>query len=67
MTKWMFEPGHTAATFRAMHMMVTWVTGAFKDIHGSMEFDWDSCLETISRARSTRRSCGRASPLETSI
>jgi polyisoprenoid-binding protein YceI len=25
-------------------MMVTWVRGLFKDIHGRMEFDWDSCL-----------------------
>jgi polyisoprenoid-binding protein YceI len=45
-TKWMFEPGHTAAEFRAMHMMVTWVRGLFKDIHGTLEFDWDSCLDS---------------------
>jgi polyisoprenoid-binding protein YceI len=25
-------------------MMVTWVRGHFKDIHGRLEFDWDSCL-----------------------
>jgi polyisoprenoid-binding protein YceI len=25
-------------------MMVTWVRGLFKDIHGRLEFDWDSCL-----------------------
>lgn len=39
MTKWTFEPGHTAAAFRARHMMVTYVCGAFKDVHGSLEFD----------------------------
>lgn len=39
MAKWFFEPGHTAAEFRARHMMVTWVRGHFKDIHGAL--DWD--------------------------
>ncbi|MCH8127794.1 YceI family protein [candidate division KSB1 bacterium] len=39
MAKWTFEPGHTAAEFRARHMMVTWVRGHFTDIHGSLEFD----------------------------
>src|SRR5215471_14141987 len=39
MAKWTFEPGHTAAEFRARHMMVTWVRGHFKNIKGSMEFD----------------------------
>jgi polyisoprenoid-binding protein YceI len=46
MTSWMFEPGHTAITFRARHMMVTWVAGHFKDVHGRLEFDWDRCLES---------------------
>lgn len=41
MAKWVFEPGHTAAEFRARHMMVTWVRGHFKDVHGSLEFDPD--------------------------
>lgn len=45
MAKWTFEPGHTEAEFRARHMMVTWVRGLFKDIHGRMDFDWDSCLD----------------------
>lgn len=44
MTTWIFEPGHTELAFRARHMMVTWVRGAFKDVHGKLEFDWDSCL-----------------------
>jgi polyisoprenoid-binding protein YceI len=46
MANWTFEPGHTEAEFRARHMMVTWVRGLFKDIHGHMQFDWDHCLET---------------------
>ena len=37
--KWFFEPGHSAAEFRARHMMVTWVRGAFKNIHGHLDFD----------------------------
>src|SRR5258707_15798719 len=39
MAKWTFEPGHTAAEFRARHMMVTYVRGHFKNIHGTLEFD----------------------------
>ena len=27
MAKWTFEPGHTAAEFRARHMMVSYVRG----------------------------------------
>jgi polyisoprenoid-binding protein YceI len=45
MATWIFEPGHTEAEFRARHMMVTWVRGLFKDIHGRMEFSWEDCLE----------------------
>ncbi|HJT78760.1 MAG TPA: YceI family protein [Gemmataceae bacterium] len=39
MATWVFEPGHTAAEFRVRHMMVTWVRGHFKDVHGRLEFD----------------------------
>src|SRR5438876_4275130 len=39
MAKWTFEPGHTAAEFRARHMMVTYVRGHFKNVHGTLEFD----------------------------
>ena len=46
MQTWTFEPGHTEVGFRARHMMVTWVRGLFKDVHGSMRFDWNSCLES---------------------
>src|ERR1700694_2928413 len=45
MATWIFEPGHAEAEFRARHMMVTWVRGLFKDIHGRLELDWDRCLE----------------------
>ena len=45
MSTWIFEPGHTEAEFRARHMMVTWVRGLFKDIHGSLELDWGRSLE----------------------
>ena len=45
MSRWIFEPGHTEAEFRARHMMVTWVRGLFKDVHGRLELDWDRCLE----------------------
>lgn len=46
MSTWTLEPGHTEAEFRARHMMVTWVRGLFKDIHGSMEFDYQHPLST---------------------
>ena len=46
MRSWSFEPGHTAAEFTARHMMVTWVRGAFKDVHGRVHFDLDACMET---------------------
>jgi polyisoprenoid-binding protein YceI len=39
MATWIFEPGHTAAEFRARHMMVCWVRGHLKDVHGSLDFD----------------------------
>ena len=39
MAKWTFEPGHSAAEFRAWHMMVTWVRGHIKNVHGTMDFD----------------------------
>ena len=38
--------GAHEAEFRARHMMVTWVRGLFKDIHGTLEFDEDHCLDT---------------------
>jgi polyisoprenoid-binding protein YceI len=32
-------------------MMVTSVRGLFKDVHGSMRFDWDHCLDTTFTGR----------------
>lgn len=46
MAKWSFEPGHTAAEFRARHMMVTWVRGHFKNVRGSLQFDPENPLAT---------------------
>ena len=42
MSRWIFEPGHTAAEFCVKHMMVTYVRGHFKNVHGTLEFDPDS-------------------------
>jgi len=42
MSRWTFEPGHTAAEFRVRHMMVTYVRGHFKNVHGWLEFDPDA-------------------------
>jgi polyisoprenoid-binding protein YceI len=46
MAKWTFEPGHTAAEFRARHMMVTYVRGHFKNVHGTLEFDPDNAINS---------------------
>jgi polyisoprenoid-binding protein YceI len=55
MPTWVFEPGHTAAEFRARHMMVSWVRGHIKDVHGSLEFDPDNpaqlSIDTIIQAQ----------------
>jgi polyisoprenoid-binding protein YceI len=51
MGTWIFEPGHTAAEFRARHMMVTWVRGLFKDIRGTVEFDREQCMNTSFEGR----------------
>ena len=55
MTRWTFEPGHTAAEFCARHMMVTHVRGHFKDVHGTLEFDLEdparSSVEVVIDAR----------------
>jgi polyisoprenoid-binding protein YceI len=55
MSRWIFEPGHTAAEFCARHMMVTHVRGHFKDVHGTLDFDPDgpggSSVEVVIDAR----------------
>jgi polyisoprenoid-binding protein YceI len=45
MSTWIFEPGHTEAEFKARHMMVSWVRGLFKDVHGTLELDFDNCID----------------------
>jgi polyisoprenoid-binding protein YceI len=45
MSTWIFEPGHTEAEFKARHMMVSWVRGLFKNIHGKLELDFDRYFE----------------------
>ena len=39
MSKWTFEPGHTAASFAVRHMMVTWVRGLFGNVQGTLDVD----------------------------
>src|SRR2546429_3495777 len=39
LARWFFEPGHTAAEFCVRHMMVTYVRGHFKNVHGRLHFD----------------------------
>lgn len=39
MARWTFEPGHTAAAFCVRHMMVTYIRGHFKNVHGTLDFD----------------------------
>jgi polyisoprenoid-binding protein YceI len=55
MTKWTFEPGHTAAEFCVRHMMVTNVRGHFKNVHGTLTFNpensQDSSVEVIINAK----------------
>ena len=56
MARWTFEPGHTAAEFKARHMMVTWVRGHFANIHGTLQFDPEAPLfSSICRSRPYRR------------
>ena len=55
MAKWTLEPGHTAAEFSSRHMMITYVRGHFKDVHGKLNFDpknpSDSSVEVAIDAR----------------
>jgi polyisoprenoid-binding protein YceI len=39
MSRWTFEPGHTAAEFSVRHMMVTHIRGHFKNVKGTLIFD----------------------------
>jgi polyisoprenoid-binding protein YceI len=55
--KWFFEPGHSAAEFRARHMMVTWVRGYFKNINGHLSFDPQRPTELAVEATIDATSC----------
>ena len=44
MSTWIFEPGHTEAEFKARHMMVSSMRVLFKDIHGTLELDFETRL-----------------------
>ena len=50
MAKWRFEPGHTAAEFCVRHMMVTWVRGHFKNVHGTLEFEPENLQKASAEA-----------------
>ncbi len=39
MSRWNLDPDHSAAVFEVRHMMVTWVTGRFSKISGTLSFD----------------------------
>ncbi len=60
--KWFFEPGHTAAEFRARHMMVTWVRGSFKGVRGSLEFDPSDPLSMKIEAFIEAKACWTGEP-----
>src|SRR5579863_745077 len=55
--KWVFEPGHSAAEFRARHMMVTWVRGSFKNVRGSLEFDPDNPIDLVVETEIDAHAC----------
>lgn len=42
MARWIFEPGHSAATFAVRHMMVSQLRGTFKNVQGHIDFDPDN-------------------------
>src|SRR3954469_644826 len=44
-------------------MMVTWVRGMFKDIHGRLELDWDRCLESTFEGRIDARALWSGEPV----
>lgn len=60
--KWTFEPGHSAAQFRARHMMVTWVRGAFKNIAGTLDFDPDNPQQLSVETSIEAKTCWTGEP-----
>jgi polyisoprenoid-binding protein YceI len=59
---WTFEPGHTEAAFRARHMMVTWVQGLFKDVHGKLNFDMQHPLQATFKGEMDARKLWTGEP-----
>ena len=39
MAKWNLDPNHSSAIFEVRHMMVTWITGRFNKLSGTLQFD----------------------------
>ena len=62
MTQWFFEPGHTAAEFCVRHMMVTYVRGHFKNIHGTLVFDTENPRNSRVEARIDAKSIWTGEP-----
>jgi len=62
MAEWFFEPGHTGAEFCVRHMMVTYVRGHFKNIHGKLIFDPDRPQESGVEAKIDARSVWTGEP-----
>ena len=62
MAEWFFEPGHTGAEFCVRHMMVTYVRGHFKNIHGKLIFDPDRPQESRVEAKIDARSVWTGEP-----
>jgi polyisoprenoid-binding protein YceI len=59
---WFFEPGHSAAAFRARHMMVTWVRGSFTNVRGRLEFDPEHPARLAVEATMDARTCWTGEP-----
>jgi polyisoprenoid-binding protein YceI len=59
MARWIFEPGHTEAEFRARHMMVTWVRGLSRTSMAPSSSTSSGHWRPASRARSTPLGSGR--------
>lgn len=62
MSRWTFEPGHTAAEFCVRHMMVTHVRGHFKNVKGTLEFDPQAPAKTRVEARIDARGLWSGEP-----
>lgn len=64
MSRWVLEPGHTAVEFCVRHMMVTYVKGHFKGVHGALEFDPEAPADPPGRHRTVGADCPSTGPLD---